>query len=121
MRFSSTVNQAAFTAPPSAIKDAQRLGRLSSVTVPFTVVEGHILIHVSMNGRTAVPFLLDTGGRNRMTPKAATHFLGGKGSGNIPLNGIGRKLENAHFATVSELRLGAVQMLNELFVISPLP
>ncbi len=120
IRFSSTIDQAAFIAPPSTFKDARLLGGRSSVTVPFTIFTGHILIQVSINGHAPVPFLLDTGGRNYLTPKAAKQ-LGVRGSGNIPLDGVGQKQENAHFAKVSELRLGAVQMLNQVFVIGPLP
>lgn len=120
IRFSSTVDQAAFIPPPPTFKDAELPGGRSSVTVPFTIFDGRILIHVSIDGHAAVPFLLDTGGRNYLTPKAAKH-LGVKGGGNIPISGIGQKQENAHFAKVGELRLGAVRMLNQVFIIAPLP
>ncbi len=119
-RFSSTINQAVFIPPASSFKNARLRGGRTSVTVPFTLAGGRIVIHVSINGHAPVPFLLDTGGRNYLTPRAARH-LGVKSIGNVPLNGTGQKQENAHFARVRELRLGAVQMLNQVFVIGPLP
>ncbi|MGC8551041.1 MAG: aspartyl protease family protein [Acidobacteriaceae bacterium] len=120
MRFSSTIDQAAFIPPSSSFKHARLLGGRSSVTVPFTLANGRIIIHVSIDGHAPVAFLLDTGGRNYLTPRAARH-LGVRSIGNVPLNGVGQKQENAHFAEVGKLRLDGVQMLHQIFVIGPLP
>lgn len=120
IRFSPVVDEAAFTPPPSTFKDAHLLGKARSTTVPFTSFGGWIVVEVSIDGRAAVPFLLDSGGSNYLTPQAAK-LLGVKGAGNFALNGVGSAQENGQFAHVNELRMGPVEMMDQQFIVGPLP
>lgn len=119
-RFLPSIRQDVFLAPPSKFNDAHLLGKQSSVLVPFTIDDGRIVVDVSVNGHAAVPFLVDTGGGNYMTPQAAK-LLGIEGSGNVAISGSGAGQEDGQFAMVKELRVGEVQMLNQQFVLGPLP
>lgn len=120
IRFSSTIDQAVFTAPASRFKDARLLGEESAATLPFTIDSGRIVVEVSINGRPAVPFLFDSGGSNYITPQAAK-LLGVKGSGNVAVSGTGAAQESGQFATANKLLLGPVEMLDQQFLIGPLP
>jgi hypothetical protein len=120
MQLSPTLDQAVFIAPHSTFNDARLAGGQGSAAVPFTMTDGLIVVNVSINGHSPVPFLLDSGGSNYMTPEAAKR-LGVKGAGNIRLSGSGKKQDNAQLAKVGEVRLGAVRMLHQVFVLGPLP
>jgi hypothetical protein len=120
IRFSSTIDETAYQAPASTFKDARLVGAQNSATVPFTIADGRVLIDVAIDGHTALPFLLDTGGQNYLTPEAAK-LLGVKGTGNFALDGTGSGQENGQFASVKAVRVGPVEMLNQQFIIGPLP
>ena len=120
VRFSSTVDRSRFQMPTAKVTDAVRSGGKNFAVIPFTLVDGRILVDVSINGRPAQPFLFDTGAENYLTPEAAKE-LGVEGSGRIALSGVGPNQENAQFARIRDLRLGAVQISNQQFGVGPLP
>ena len=120
IRFSPVADEAAFTPLPSTFKDARLLGKESSATVPFTSFGGWIVVEVSIDGHAAIPFLLDSGGSNYLTPQAAKQ-LGVKAMGNFALNGVGSAQENGQFAHVNELHIGSLEMQDQQFIVGPLP
>jgi hypothetical protein len=120
VRVSSSVDEAAFVAPVSKFGDATVLGKQSSASIPFTLADGRLCVEVSVEGRAPLPFLLDTGAGNVMTPEAAKS-LSIEGSGSVPLSGAGESQASGQFANVQTLRLGRVQVLNQQFVIASLP
>ena len=120
IRFSPVVDEAAFTPPSSTFKDAQLLSNKPVATVPFTIFGGNIVVEVSIDGHAAVPFLLDTGGSNYLTPQGAK-ALGVKGNGNLGIGGVGTAQAKGQFAQVKDLRLGPVEMRDQQFIVGPLP
>jgi hypothetical protein len=120
IHFSPATNEAAFQPPHSKFDDAKLLGQQASAKVPFTIVDGAILVQVSIDGHAPLPFLLDTGGQNYVTPETAK-LLGIGGVGNIALSGVGAQQENAQFGSVKEMQVGPAKMLNQQFIVGPLP
>lgn len=120
VRFSPRVDTAKFAMPPSKITDALLLGDQSSAVVPFQIVDGRILVALSINGHPPLPFLFDTGAGNYLTPEAAKE-LGVEGTGNVAESGVGSSQWNVGLATIKEMRLGPVQLSDQLFVVGPLP
>ncbi len=119
-RLSSQVNQALFEPPPSTFRDASLTGGRSKLDVPFRLTDNRILIDVSINGHAPLPFLLDSGGRNLLTPEAA-RSLGIESSGNLPEAGAGKDAERAHLATIKTVRVGRVNLSNQPLLILSLP
>jgi hypothetical protein len=120
VRFSSEIDGATFLLPTSPVTDARMLGKENSDVVPFTIADGRIVVDVSINGHPALPFLLDTGAGNLITPEAAKQ-VGIEGNGSVALTGVGPDQGNGQFATIKELRLGSVQMSNQQFGVAQLP
>jgi hypothetical protein len=120
LRFLPTIDEAAFIPPPSTFKDVRLPGEQSSATVPFTIIDGRILVEVSIEGHPALPFLLDSGGSNYITPEAAKR-LGLNGSGNFAFDGVGTDQVNVQFAKVKRMSLGPIEMLDQQFTLGPLP
>jgi hypothetical protein len=120
VHLTSQINDVKFTIPKSTITDAQILGTKSSTSVPFTLADGRVVIEVSINGHPALPFLLDTGAGNLITPAAAKE-VGVEGTGSVALTGVGTDQENGQFATIEQLRVGPLQISNQQFGIAQLP
>src|SRR6185312_15458308 len=118
--FSSHIDAKAFEPPSSSFRDAALLEPNQSALIPFSISDGRIVVNISINGNEALPFLLDTGGQNYLTPRAA-ELLQLKGAGNFAISGGGAQQENIQFAKVAEMRLGPLQMRDQLFIVGELP
>lgn len=117
---SSAVDDGLFVAPASAFHDATLFSSGSSTTVPFELSDGLILIDVSIEGHPALPFILDTGASNIVTPATARQ-LGLQGTGDIPVGGAGERQTGAQLTIVKELRAGSVELRDQTFAILTMP
>ncbi len=120
IQLSRTIDQAVFIPPPSMFMDARLVGGMGSATVPFSLADGRIVVDISLNGKPALPFLVDSGGSNVITPETAK-LLGIEGSGDLASGGVGPAQDSEQLATVRTLRLGPVEMVNQQFSALPLP
>ncbi|WP_284343864.1 aspartyl protease family protein [Dyella mobilis] len=116
----ATADDAHFAIPSSHVHDAHIEGGASSATVPFTSYAGLILVQISINGGKPLPFILDTGGLNLLTPEAA-HRLGLAGAGHQAIGGVGADTQSMQTARVKSYRVGDVVMQDQQFLIVDLP
>lgn len=116
----ATADDAHFAMPSSSVHDAHIEGGASSATVPFVPYAGLIMVEVSINGGKPLPFILDTGGLNLLTPDAA-HKLGIVGAGHLAVQGVGETTQPMQTAQVKSYRVGDVVMDDQQFLIIDLP
>lgn len=109
-----------FVQPASLIRDARIVGGAASAQVPFERYGGLILVKLSIDGHAPMPFILDSGGLNLLTPAAARE-LGVQGKGNQAVQGVGTQTQSLQVADVGSYRLGPVQMDQQRFLIIDLP
>ncbi|WP_250633671.1 aspartyl protease family protein [Pinirhizobacter soli] len=109
-----------FVQPESLIRDARIVGGAASAQVPFERYGGLILVQLSIDGHAPMPFILDSGGLNLLTPDAARE-LGIQGKGNQAVQGVGTQTQSLQVADVGSYRLGPVQMEQQRFLIIDLP
>lgn len=109
-----------FTPPPSTIRDARIAGSRVQTTVPFQSYAGLILVQVSINGAPVMPFILDSGGLNLLTPAAARR-LGLEGKGKQSVAGAGSNLQSLQVVHVKRYRLGPVELDKQRFLVTRLP
>lgn len=109
-----------FAQPPSVISDARIVGGLASAQVPFQRYAGLILVELSIDNHAAMPFILDSGGLNLLTPVAARQ-LGIRGKGSQAVQGAGAQTQSLQVADVGSYRLGQVQLDQQRFLIVDLP
>jgi hypothetical protein len=120
IQFKDHVNDDEFAPPHAEIRDAHLLQNATSTTVPFTLRDGLILVSVSIDGAEPLPFLVDSGGLNLLTPEAAKK-IGVKLGGNLPVNGVGASEATAHFAQIARYQVGQAELLDQQFLVIPLP
>ncbi len=112
------LGDADFAPPASVVRDARLLEGPASV--PFALKDGLIVVEVSINGEKPLPFVLDSGALNALTPEAAA-ALGVQGQGSVPMSGAGAAQAPAQLARVGAYRVGPAELSDQQFVILPLP
>jgi len=109
-----------FVMPTSSVHDAHIDGDATFAKVPFESYDGEILVAVSIDGGKPMPFLLDSGGLNLLTPDAAQK-LGVVGEGKQAVQGVGDTEQSMKSARVKSYRLGTVTLEDQRFLILDLP
>jgi hypothetical protein len=108
--FSKPVARAAF----------RMVGGTSSTTVPMMLEGRQLMVWASINGRPAMPFILDTGGEAILTTLAAKN-LGLTATGAGQSGGSGAGTISIAFTRVRSVRIGAAELLDQPFVVVPYP
>jgi len=83
-----------------------------STTVPMRLLNNHVFIDVQVNGQAPLPFLLDTGGHDILTPQAA-QALGVEVVGQATTGGGGEQTLASGYARVASLRFGDARIDNQ--------
>jgi hypothetical protein len=89
-----------------------------TTSIPFELVDNHVDLPVTINGKGPFHFLFDTGGSNVLDAEAAK-ALGLTAQGNAAGSGVGATTEAIQFATVAALGVGGATLRNQVFAIAP--
>ncbi|MBS0456857.1 MAG: aspartyl protease family protein [Proteobacteria bacterium] len=84
-------------------------------TIPFDLVNNHIYVDGSVDGKPA-HFLVDTGGTNLLTPAAAAKF-GLRGEGKLAGRGVGDKAVDLSLAHARQVRVGDAVLDQPVFYV----
>jgi PDZ domain-containing protein/aspartyl protease len=98
------------TAPPTG---GTIDGGAASVTLPFRLLNNHIYVSATVNGKGPFTFIVDTGGHTLVAPHLVTE-LGLKSVGAAAMSGAGEKTAASGFAHVDDIGLGAVHLRDQL-------
>ncbi|HEY1751784.1 MAG TPA: aspartyl protease family protein [Caulobacteraceae bacterium] len=109
-----------FEPPPSRILDARLLTGGRPAVIAFQLVAGEIIVPVSVDGGPPLPFFLDSGALNLITPEAARR-LHVDVAGALNTNGAGDAQATASVAHVRSYRVGQAELTDQRFVVIPLP
>jgi hypothetical protein len=91
----------------------------SSTTVPIQIVNNHIYLDVSLNGRGPYRFVLDTGGDYIVTPEIVA-ALQAKSAGGLQLSGVGSTTEGASFTYVDSIAVGNALVRDQYMLVLPI-
>lgn len=117
--FNVPVEAAQFQMPQPPPPDYTIAGGKSSTTIPFELINNHIYVNATINGKGPYRVLCDTGGANVVTPTLARE-LGLQSQGALQGRGVGEKSEDVGLAKVQSLQVGDATLSNQLFAIFPL-
>jgi hypothetical protein len=116
----SDLRDGEFEAPHSNVQDARLLTDGPSATIPFSLRDGMIVVDVSIDGAPPLPFVLDSGAFNVVTPRAAAQ-LHLREQGTVTVDGVGNQEVTAHMAVVPNYQVGQAQLLDQRFAVLSLP
>jgi len=89
-----------------------------STTIPIELVDNHVGLAVTINGKGPFRFLFDTGGQNIIDADLAKQ-LGLDAAGNAAGSGVGAATEAIQFATVDTLGVGDATLRKQVFAVAP--
>lgn len=102
----------AYALPATAAANGS-LPSAGRVTVPFQLLNNHVIVDVQVNGRGPFPFLVDTGGHDIVTP-ATLHALSISSAGDSPSGGGGEKMTTSGYAHVDLLNAGGAVLRDQV-------
>jgi Aspartyl protease/PDZ domain len=107
-------------AKPVARAAFRMLGNATSTTVPMMLEGRQLMVWASINGRPAMPFILDTGGHAILTTLAA-RTLGLTATGAGKSGGSGAGTISTAYTRVRSVRVGSAELLDQPFLVIPYP
>ncbi|MBV9720149.1 MAG: retropepsin-like domain-containing protein [Candidatus Eremiobacteraeota bacterium] len=116
-RFLARVDAAAFEPPPQSLDDA-RINNGATARVPLTISRGtgFPIVFAAINGYPAMPFIVDTGGHDILTPSAA-RYLRLKVTGRGVSFGSGPGSTPTALTSVQNVSIGNAAMLSQPFTV----
>src|SRR5262245_15966825 len=108
-----------FAPPAERTGDVELADGREAASVPFRLVNNHLIVQVEVDGEGKLNFIFDTGGVNVLTVDAAKR-LGIAAEGAIEGRGAGDKSEDVGLARVASVRLGGVLLRDQVFYVFPL-
>jgi hypothetical protein len=89
-----------------------------TTAMPFELVDNHVALSVTLNGKGPFRFIFDTGGSNIVDADVAKQLRLGS-SGNAAGSGVGAATEAVQFATVDALGVGDAVLRKQIFAVAP--
>ncbi len=102
----------AYQRPRTSPHDFSLAGGVAETTVPFRLVNNHVYADVSVNGSKPLPFLLDTGGHDILTP-ATARALRIRAQGTQASTGAGEGIAYSGVARVDSIAIGAATLTDQ--------
>ena len=110
--FGSVRPLSAYSRPKAAPGGGEIAGGLKSATVPFRLLNNHVYVEATVNGKGPYTFIVDTGGHTLISPRVAREAeLNVVGAG--VTSGAGEKTETTGFARYREIALGPVKLTDQ--------
>jgi hypothetical protein len=101
-----------YSRPTAAPGGAHIEGDLKSATVPFRLLNNHVYVQATLNGKGPFTFIVDTGGHTLISPRAAKEAgLQVVGAGTT--SGAGEGKGTTGFARYREIALGPVRLTDQ--------
>jgi hypothetical protein len=116
VELNAPLNDEIFRMPGPPPPDFAISGGQSSTTVPFELLNNHIYVQATLNGKGPFRLLCDTGGQNIVAVDLARE-LGLKSEGALQGRGVGEKSEDVGLTKVQTLQIGEATLSNQVFAV----
>jgi predicted aspartyl protease len=110
--FGSAQPLTAYARPKAAPIGGHIEGGLKSVVLPFRLLNNHVYVEATVNGKGPYTFIVDTGGHTLLSPRVAAD-AGLTVFGSASTSGAGEKSEKTGFARYREIALGPVRLTDQ--------
>jgi hypothetical protein len=119
VEFNLPVTDDLFARPAPPLPDFAIAGGATSTTMPFELLDNHIYVDVTLDGKGPYRLACDTGGANVVTPALAAE-LGLSRQGALQGRGAGEKSEDVAITKVRTVEIGDATISNQVFMVLPL-
>lgn len=109
-------DKAALTAPTSHVDDFSMSGTDGSTSVPIELIDNHVYLDVTLDGKGPYRFVFDTGGSNIIDPAVAKEIQA-SASGSAQDSGTGAGTESSSYTTVDSLGIGGATLRHQVFAV----
>jgi len=103
-------------APPTG---AAVVGGAASATVPFRLLNNHVYVAATVNGKGPYTFIVDTGGHTLLSPRLVRE-VGLKAVGQAVTSGAGEGHSTTGFVHFDEIAIGGVRLKDEMGFATPI-
>jgi hypothetical protein len=114
IEFGQPIPASRFEPPPPPAEDAVWPAGVTSVTVPFRLINNHIYVDAAIDGEPPLAFVFDTGATNILEAGAARQ-LGVKVEGALPGGGFGDQIAAFGLAKVASVAIGGLALHDQVF------
>jgi Aspartyl protease/PDZ domain len=112
-------DEAAFVKPKSQVNDFSINGNNTSTSLRFDLIDNHVYLNATLNGKGPYRLVFDTGGSNIIDPAVAKEIKA-TGSGLAQDSGTGPGTQPASYATVDSLKIGNAVLRHQVFFVEPI-
>jgi hypothetical protein len=112
-------DEAALVKPKSRVDDFSIDRNRSSTAVPIELVDNHVYLDATLNGKGPYRFVFDTGGSNIIDPAVAKE-INVTASGVAQDSGTGAATEASSYAVVDSLEIGDALLRHQVFSVEPI-
>jgi hypothetical protein len=102
----------AYSQPRTPVTGAIIAGGASSTTVPFRLLNNHVYVEATVDGKGPYTFIVDTGGHTLLSPHLISE-VGLKPIGEAVTSGAGEKHGTTGFVHFGEIAIGGVRLLDQ--------
>jgi len=102
----------AYSQPRTPVTGAIIAGGASSTTVPFRLINNHVYVKATVDGKGPYTFIVDTGGHTLLSPHLISE-VGLKPIGEAVTSGAGEKHGTTGFVHFGEIAIGGVRLLDQ--------
>lgn len=102
----------AYSQPRVPISGAVIKGGASSTTVPFRLLNNHVYLEATVDGKGPYTFIVDTGGHTLLSPHLVNQ-VGLKPIGEAVTSGVGEKHGTTGFVHFREIAIGGVRLQDQ--------
>ena len=117
-RVTSARSTSAYARPSQPPTGASIAGGASSTTLPFRLLNDHIYIEATVDGKGPFTFIVDTGGHTLLSPHVVA-LIKLNAAGKAASSGAGEKTATTAFARVREIAFGGVRMHDQTAFVTP--
>lgn len=111
---SGEVPRGRFAPPSQTVTPALWPAGKSSVTVPFRLINNHIYIRASIDGKPVANMIFDTGATD-ILERGHAKALGVKVAGALPIGGIGSNVASFGLTKVKSVSIGGLTLADQVF------
>ena len=98
-----------YAQPVADLTDVTIDGDRRTTTIPFRLLNNHIYVEASVNGKGPYTFIVDTGGHTILSSRVVREAAL-TSAGVTPAAGAGEKIATSGYAAVDEIAIGAIRM-----------